>query len=78
MCVSAGLLLAGGHIELGRVASCAGDPPPGSIVLMCCHGERAMSAAGMLLRAGHHDVVVLVGGPQERLESTGQPLEVAS
>ena len=32
---------------------------------MCGHGERAMGAASLLEAAGHHDLVVLDGGPQD-------------
>ena len=32
---------------------------------MCGHGERAMGAASLLEGAGHHDLVVLDGGPQD-------------
>ena len=52
--------------------------PAGPTVVMCGHGERAMSAASVLASAGHRDVAVLAGGPQDWAESTGQCLEVAS
>ena len=45
---------------------------------MCGHGQRAMSAASMLASAGHPDVAVLAGGPQDWAESTGEPLKIAS
>lgn len=67
-----------GHIELGALVSRAADLPPGPTVLMCGHGERAMSAASVLARVGHPDVAVLDGGPQEWSESTGQSLKVGS
>lgn len=75
---TAGHLPAADHIELGALASRARDLPPGPTVLMCGHGQRAMSAASMLASAGRNDLVVLAGGPQGWAESTGEPLELAS
>jgi hydroxyacylglutathione hydrolase len=46
------------------------------VTLMCGHGERAMTAASVLERAGHGDVRVLAGGPSDWSRATGQPLEV--
>ena len=37
----------------------------GPVTLMCGHGERAMTAASLLDRAGHRDVTVAVGGPDD-------------
>ena len=65
------------HIELGEVLTRVDDLPPGPMVVMCGHGERAMTAASLLTRAGHRDVAVLDGGPQSWAEATGKPLEVA-
>ena len=45
---------------------------------MCGHGERAMSAASLLLRTGRRDLVVLAGGPDDLARAIGQPLEVTS
>jgi rhodanese-related sulfurtransferase/glyoxylase-like metal-dependent hydrolase (beta-lactamase superfamily II) len=63
------------HVELGdvpqRVEDVSGEPT----VVMCGHGERAMGAASMLEAAGHHNLVVLDGGPQEWVEVTGGRLE---
>lgn len=56
------------HVELGRVAD--SEVPGGPVLVHCGHGERAMSAASLLERAGRRDVAVLAGGP----ESLG-PLE---
>jgi rhodanese-related sulfurtransferase/glyoxylase-like metal-dependent hydrolase (beta-lactamase superfamily II) len=50
------------HIELGALA--AADAPH-SPVVACGHGERAMTAASLLERAGHTDVAVLDGGPAD-------------
>lgn len=45
---------------------------------MSGHGERAMSAGSVLASAGHRDVAVFAGGPQEWAASTGQSLDVTS
>jgi rhodanese-related sulfurtransferase len=62
------------HIELGDLPGRAQDAP-GEAVVMCGHGERAMTAASMLQRAGHHGVSVLAGGAQDWATVTGQPLQ---
>jgi rhodanese-related sulfurtransferase len=42
---------------------------------MCAHGERAMTAASMLERAGRGDLWVVVGGgPAEWSAATGHTL----
>jgi hydroxyacylglutathione hydrolase len=41
---------------------------------MCAHGERAMGAASLLERAGHRDLAVLVGGPEDWARVTGRVL----
>ncbi len=50
------------HIELGDLSDSMGTAPGRPTVVMCGHGERAMTAASLLQRAGHRDVAVLVGG----------------
>jgi hydroxyacylglutathione hydrolase len=62
------------HVELGEIASRADDLPDQPTVVMCGHGERAMGAASLLQRAGHHDLVVLHGGPQDCVRATGSRL----
>lgn len=52
------------HIELGDLAAHAAQAPRGAVVA-CGHGERAMTAASVLERAGHTDLTVLAGGPDE-------------
>ena len=42
--------------------------------VMCGHGERAMTAASLLERAGHDDLSVFVGGPDGWAQATGQVL----
>lgn len=63
------------HLELGDLAAAAGDVAPGPVVVMCGHGERAMGAASLLERAGHGEVAVLDGGPDQWAEATGRGLE---
>jgi rhodanese-related sulfurtransferase/glyoxylase-like metal-dependent hydrolase (beta-lactamase superfamily II) len=62
------------NIELGALASHAGVHG-GPVVTMCGHGERAVSAASVLERAGHTAVAVLPGGPPEWASATGHALE---
>ena len=45
------------------------------MTVMCGHGERAMSAASVLERAGRDDVSVLLGEPSDWAASSGVDLE---
>ena len=60
-------------IELGDLSAQADQAPTGAVV-HCGHGERAMTAASLLQRAGHRDLAVLAGGPDDWAEATGHPL----
>jgi hydroxyacylglutathione hydrolase len=62
------------HVELGDLPARVRDAPAGAVV-MCGHGERAMTAASLLQRAGHQGLAVLAGGPQDWADATGQPLQ---
>jgi hydroxyacylglutathione hydrolase len=62
------------HVELGDIPECAADIPDEPTVVMCGHGERAMGAASLLERAGHRDLAVLDGGPQDWAGATGSKL----
>lgn len=53
------------HIELGLLAAHLDQVPAGPLVVMCGHGERAMSAAGILQAAGCTELAVLDGGPAD-------------
>lgn len=64
------------HMELGALTTNVGGLPTGPTVVMCGHGERAMSAASLMVRAGHRDLAVLDGGPDSWAAATGQSLEV--
>jgi hydroxyacylglutathione hydrolase len=41
---------------------------------MCSHGQRATTAASLLERAGHQDLRVALGGPQDWQRATGKAL----
>ncbi len=62
------------HLELGSLA----EPPTdraateAGTVVMCGHGERAMTAASLLLRGGARDLSVLVGGVDDWMAATGE------
>jgi hydroxyacylglutathione hydrolase len=63
-------------IELGALAGdrLPAELPEGPVTVMCAHGERAMTAASLLARAGHHDLRAVRGGPEEWRRATGQAL----
>jgi hydroxyacylglutathione hydrolase len=65
------------HVELGDLPERAADLPDVPVVVMCGHGERAMTGASLLERAGHADVTVLVGGPDDWATSHGKGLQTA-
>ncbi|MFJ3307634.1 rhodanese-like domain-containing protein [Streptomyces sp. NPDC086549] len=60
-------------IELGTLAAQAVDAPARPVVA-CGHGERAMTAASLLERAGHTNVAVLDGGPADYAAAHGHHL----
>ena len=61
------------HLELGQLAAHAADVPAG-VVVACGHGERAMTAASILERAGHIDLTVLAGSPGDYAAAHDVPL----
>jgi hydroxyacylglutathione hydrolase len=74
--VAAGRLPAAVPIELGALAE---DPTAatrleGPVTVMCSHGQRAMTAASLLARAGHTDLRVARGSPQDWRRATGRAL----
>src|SRR6266540_508035 len=71
---AAGHLPGARHVELGALTG-AGELPGGPLAVMCGHGERAMTGASLLQRAGHRDLTVLVGGPGDWSRATRRPLE---
>ncbi|MGH2816098.1 MAG: rhodanese-like domain-containing protein, partial [Actinomycetota bacterium] len=62
------------HLELGVLPRVPGEVPGGPLTLACGHGERAMTAASLLARAGHTDLGVVHGGPQDWQRATGKAL----
>jgi glyoxylase-like metal-dependent hydrolase (beta-lactamase superfamily II)/rhodanese-related sulfurtransferase len=62
---AAGHVPGAAHSELGYLAAEAASLPGGPVTVMCGHGEREMSGASVLERAGRHDVSVLLGGPSD-------------
>ncbi|MDX5969970.1 rhodanese-like domain-containing protein, partial [Rhodococcus opacus] len=66
------------HIELGALADRVDDLPREPTVVMCGHGERAMGAASLLERAGHRNLTVLEGGPDDWAAATGRTLETGA
>jgi hydroxyacylglutathione hydrolase len=58
------------HVELGDLPARAADITDEPTIVMCGHGERAMGAASLLERAGHRDLAVLDGGPEDWAEAT--------
>jgi len=74
--VAAGHLPGALAVELGALADDQRpvELPQGPVTVMCGHGERAMTAASLLARAGHHDLRVALGGPKDWRRATGQAL----
>lgn len=68
-----------GHIpgaqsrELGDLPART-DQEQAPTTVMCGHGERAMTAASLMVANGHGDLTVLRGGPREWQHQTGTPL----
>ena len=71
--------LPGAHlIELGSLAEQAGDVADARTTVMCGHGERAATAASLLERAGHRQLSILDGGPEDWAVTTGRSLDARS
>jgi hydroxyacylglutathione hydrolase len=74
--VAGGRLPGAVAMELGTLAE---DPTAatrleGPVTVMCGHGQRAMTAASLLERAGRTDLRVVLGGPQDWHRATGRAL----
>jgi rhodanese-related sulfurtransferase len=63
-------------VELGALAGhrIPAELPAGPVAVMCAHGERAMTAASLLERAGHKELRAVHGGPSDWQRATGQSL----
>lgn len=71
----AGHVPAARNVELGALSAYDRRlPADRPVVTMCGHGERALTAASLLARAGHRDVRVLLGGPADWTAATGETL----
>jgi rhodanese-related sulfurtransferase len=64
------------HIELGSLAERSSDLPPGPVTVMCEHGERAVTGASLLSRAGRRRLAVVIGSPHEWADVTGHRLDL--
>ena len=53
------------HVELGALGGRVGELPDGPVVAHCMHGQRSMTAASVLERAGRRDIAVFTRGPEE-------------
>jgi rhodanese-related sulfurtransferase len=72
--VAIGHLPGAGTVELGALDG-GHRLPAGPLTVLCAHGERAMTAASLLARAGRSDLrVVTGGGPVEWSQATGRLL----
>ncbi|MFE0508886.1 rhodanese-like domain-containing protein [Streptomyces sp. NPDC058964] len=74
---TAGHIPGAAHHELGDLAADGQDAADGAVV-MCGHGERAMTAASLLAARGARDLAVLVGGAGDWAKATGRRLETGS
>jgi glyoxylase-like metal-dependent hydrolase (beta-lactamase superfamily II)/rhodanese-related sulfurtransferase len=63
------------HIELGDLPRRTADVGTEPMVVMCRHGQRAMTAASILQRAGHRALRVVEGSAQDWAVATGRSLE---
>jgi hydroxyacylglutathione hydrolase len=63
-------------VELGALAGdrLPAELPEGPATVMCAHGERAMTAASLLERAGRRDLRVALGGPEDWRRAIGRAL----
>ncbi|MDQ3664106.1 MAG: MBL fold metallo-hydrolase [Actinomycetota bacterium] len=71
----AGHVAGAAHVELGDLGTQTDDLPAGPLAVMCGHGERAMTAASVLERAGRTDLVAVAGKPEDVSTHRGGPLE---
>lgn len=65
-----------GHIELGSLPDKVDEVPAGPITVTCAHGERSMTGASVLERAGFREVSALQGGPSDWSAAHGRALEL--
>ena len=58
---AAGHIPGAAHIELGDLAARLDELPNEPLAAMCGHGERAMTAASVMERAGRRDLIAVAG-----------------
>lgn len=63
------------NIELGALPRRLDDLPDVPTVVMCAHGERALTAASVLARGGFEHVTALRGGPDDWARANQKTLE---
>jgi hydroxyacylglutathione hydrolase len=63
------------RVELGALSAGIAQVPAAVSVVMCGHGERAMTAASVLERSGRTGMAVLIGGPDEWADAHSTPLD---
>jgi hydroxyacylglutathione hydrolase len=63
------------HIELGDLAARLDDLPNEPLAAICGHGERAMTAASVMERAGRRDLIAVAGGPPDAAAGCSGALE---
>ena len=68
---AAGSIPAAAHIELGSLSNRTADVADEPLTVYCGHGERAMTGASILERAGRRDLAVLDGGYEAWTEALG-------
>ncbi|HZI97666.1 MAG TPA: rhodanese-like domain-containing protein [Actinomycetales bacterium] len=74
---SSGHVPGAAHVELGELAGRIDEVPDGPVVVMCGHGERAMTAASVLERAGRRGITVMTGGADDWARRHGRTLSGA-
>jgi hydroxyacylglutathione hydrolase len=72
---TAGHLPGAHNVELGSLSAATSSLPAVPVTVMCERGERAMTAASLLERAGRNDVTAVVGGPDDWASASGVALE---
>jgi hydroxyacylglutathione hydrolase len=66
------------NLELGSVQDHEPDLPAGPLTVMCGQGQRAMTAASLLAKAGRADVSVFGGTPEAIAGALSRRLQTAS
>jgi len=66
------------NIELGELEERTSELPGDRLLLMCGHGQRAMTAASLLERSGRTDVSVFGGSPGQLSDAMPASLETDS